>query len=254
MKSLLIGLLLLSTSAHAEFNGEKLDKDLGMGWRMGAGCPEYVLSVAHDILAISEPVPHTYNGLLPIPPTMAYDGQTIIYCSEQQPGQAVEIPDPDVTKHQAFTVAGMTTWWTNSQGRILEYDIWLRVSTLNALTVHRFLWHEFFHGWGLQHDPDPLSLMYYAPTVDEPYIYDLAELSRLYEQCEDIADKNANLFVSGVDMSRWILDQPQLVQDQLSDFIGKKVSFVQKYATTYPDMVQRVELSNCGGEVRNVQQ
>lgn len=242
----LILLLLLSSTAQANYNGEKWNFLSGFTWFLGEGCPAYVEQVAIDIFK-TMPVANTYGGSLGQPAVINRDNVNVLYCSEQEPAQNLELPEPGISSDEQSIVAGKTRWWFETTGAkwIREFDIWLRISTLSPLTVHRVVWHEAFHAMGLQHDQSEDALMYWATTVNEPDILDLKEISKLYNQCRVVADSNADLFIPGVDMTRWIKSQPQIVQDQFAAYIDKRVSFIQSYATTYPDQISNVEISNC---------
>ena len=248
INALLVAVMLIAaTPARAEFNGERWSQALGMLLRLGDGCPAYLEDIMLEVIAEYAPIPMKYFGRLPIPPEITQDGMNVLYCSDTYPAQqAVIQDDPDIETDQESTVAGLAQWWfRQSTGEIIEADIWLRTSTLTPQTAYRFLTHEFMHAWGLQHDPDIKALMYYAPRRNTPHIYDLAELSRLYDQCENLADDEGNIFIAGVNMSKWILAQPPVVQMALFSFIDSRASFILEFATTYPDAQQRAAISNC---------
>lgn len=247
MKYLLTLTLLLSscfTPVHAEFNGERWLSEIY--WRMGSGCPDYVEDVSLSFLDRYAPTGYQFFGDLPIPPTMENDGQTLIFCSPEVPPMQSQVLEPDVIMREERTVAGMARWYiyTPTQ-RILECDIWLRTSTLNEMTVEKFVGHEWTHCFGLQHDPDPRALMYYAPTADDLHAFDKAELARLYNTCEVETDKWGNIFIPRADFTDWLLVQSPIIQESLSEYVGVPASFVQIKGEAYFDQAIRINVSQC---------
>ncbi len=239
--------IMYAQSAKAEFNGEKWALQLTMNWRFHDSCPDYVLEVSQWWHANYNPVPNRYNGLLPIDPTWAIDGQTIIYCSNEEPApQAVLLDDPDDRIGESFTVAGKARWVYNINTlRIRECDIWIRLDTLNPLSVYRFVPHEWTHCLGIKHDNNPGALMYFAPTVTYPTIWDMTEVARLYELCQNFADRDANKYIARLDVSEWLKMQPELVQQEYADFANAPASYIQPSGTVWPDGIQRAQVSVC---------
>ena len=248
MKKWLAALLLTlgMSSAQAGYNGEFWITPYE--WYLGSGCPDYVVDVAQEIMSRDAPMAWRYMGELDVPSTIEKNDKSVIFCTQDFPGLAAHVPEEGWGSDKAEAVAAYTMWWWTYTGDfefIREADIWLKLEYLDEETVYRYLWHELYHAWGIQHDPDSRSLMYWAPLAFEPFIYDKAELNNLYKTCDDQADSNANMYVAGIDMTDYIQTQEPLFRQLYKDFIGRRVSYTLMAGGVWPDDVERVGLSRC---------